>query len=271
MDNYSFDNKIDVLQDLSTLNIPELSDIFKLETNPYYFESITSSENTAVDNMILGFDKKQKFIGQVNQYIQLKPGDKIVEYWVDGSVEIVGTKVFNSLYTSNPFKIFFRENTQLKFYDMNQLKSKLTNCKTRYFFAELITNHDSIIYICFDTLLKESFYISFSQFKLDLDEFDLVQAIDYFSAETGYVLNSEKNLKCVDSNNPDSIMLLTWFLLTFKTSDLHKAVDTIIKSEKISAIGYTILKTWIWYNYLSGLGLEQDIPIKLNNYMGSDA
>ena len=108
------------------------------------------------------------------------------------------------------------------------------------------------MYLCFDTVLKESFYVSFSGFKLDFDEYDFVQAVDYFSSEIGYELNSDKNLKFSDSNNPDSILLITWFLLAFKTSDLHHAINIIIKSENVSSIGYTILKTWIWYNYLIG-------------------
>lgn len=250
MNHYTFDNKIDVLQDLSGLNIPELAEIFNLETNPYYFESITDTESTAINEMILGFDNKQKFIGQINQSIPLKSSDKIVEYWVDGSVEVIGTKTFNTTYLSNPFKVFFKETTQIKFYDLTQLKAKLSGNKFRYFWVELNTNNYDVLYLCFDTILSESFYISFSGFKLDLDEFDFVQAVDYFSSGIGYTLNSDKNLKFENSNNPDSIMLLTWFLLTFKTSDLHNAISTVIKSENVSSIGYTILKTWIWYNYL---------------------
>ncbi len=252
MDTYTFDNKIEVLRDLNTLNIPELSEIFSLETNPYYFESITWSENVAVNEMILGFDNKQKFINQVNSNVPLKYGDKIVEYWVDGTVESISTKTFNYAHMSNPFKIFFKETTQIKFYDLAQLKTKISNNKTRYFWTELNTNNLDILYLCFDTILKESFFISFSGFKLDLDEYDFVQAVDYFSSEIGYNLNSDKNLKFSDSNNPDSVLLITWFLLTFKTSDLHHAINIIIKSENVSSIGYTILKTWIWYNYLLG-------------------
>jgi len=266
MENYTFDNKIDVLQDLSSLNIPELSCIFNLETNPYYFESITQEENQTVNSMILEFVNKQKFIGQVNSNHTIKPGDKIVEYWVDGSVEVVGTKIFNSMYLTNPFKVTFRENTQIKFYDLVQLKEKLTANKTRYFWTELNTNHGNVIYLCFDTVSKESFYISYSQFKLDLDEFDFVQAVDYFSSQIGYVLNSNKNFIFADSNNPDSIMLMTWFLLTFTHTDFHQAISYIINTEKTSTIGYTILKTWIWYNYL----IESDI-VKNNNFIAQEA
>ena len=263
MDHYTFDNKIDVLHDLSGLNIPELADIFNLETNPYYFESITGSENTSINEMVLGFANKQKFIGQVNPSIPLKPGDKITEYWVNGSVEVIGTKTFNIAYLSNPFKVFFKETTQIKFYDLTQLKAKLIGNKSRYFWVELNTNNYDILYLCFDTILFESFYISFSGFKLDLDEFDFEQAVNYFSSQIGYTLNSDKNLKFADSNNPDSVLLLTWFLLTFKTSDLHNAINTILKSETTSAIGYTILKTWIWYNYL----IESNVNYtQKNNY-----
>lgn len=267
MNQYTFDDKITVLSDLNTLNIPELSEIFNLETNPYYFESITNSENVAVNEMILGFNNKQKFIGQVNSNVQLKTGDKIVEYWVDGSVEIIGTKTFNWAHMSNPFKVFFKETTQIKFYDLAQLKAKLQSNKSRYFWVELNTSSYDILYLCFDTILSESFYISFSGFKLDLDEFDFVQAVDYFSSEVGYIFNSDKNLKFSDGNNPDSVLLLTWLLLTFKTSDLHNAISTIIKSETTSAIGYTILKTWIWYNYLIGTSCD----VKNNNLVAKEA
>ena len=91
---------------------------------------------------------------------------------------------------------------------MTQLKNKIFNNKTRYFWVELNTNNLDILYLCFDTVLKESFFISFSGFKLDLDEYDFVQAVDYFSSEIGYTLNSDKNLKFSDSNNPDSILLI---------------------------------------------------------------
>lgn len=63
-----------VLPDIISLNISELSDIFK-------------SENVTINEMILEFYNKQKFIKQVNPNITLKPIDKIIEYWIDGLVE----------------------------------------------------------------------------------------------------------------------------------------------------------------------------------------
>jgi len=269
MDTYTFDNKIEVLRDLNSLNIPVLSEIFSLETNTYYFESISNSENVTINEMILGFNNKQKFINQVNSNTALKYGDKIVEYWVDGTVESISTKIFNHAYISNPFNVFFKHNTQIKFYDLAQLKTKIANNKTRYFWTELNTNNLDMLYLCFDTVLKESFYVSFSGFKIDFDEYDFVQAVDYFSSEIGYELNSDKNLKFSNSNNPDSILLITWFLLAFKTSDLHHAINTIIKSENVSSIGYTILKTWIWYNYL--LGSNDNGNIKHNHQYAQEA
>ena len=38
--------------------------------------------------------------------------------------------------------------------------------------------------------------------------------------------------------------------MVFKTSDLRYTIEKIITNGETSAIGYSILKTWLWYNYL---------------------
>jgi hypothetical protein len=45
------------------------------------------SVNVTINEMILGFSNKQKFIKQVNPNNTLKSIDKIVEYQIDGLVE----------------------------------------------------------------------------------------------------------------------------------------------------------------------------------------
>lgn len=250
MNQYTFDNKINVIKDLNLMNIPEISNIFNLETNPYYFETITEDENETID--YISFEQKQKLLREINPNQSLKLGDKLVKYWINETVEAVGTKTFNWAYWTNPFSIEFKEVTQIIFLDLAQLKSKLSTHKTRYYYVELKTNHSDIISICFDTLLKESFYICFSDFKLDLDEYDFVQALSYFSNGVGYKFNSEKTIKLSDNNNSDSVLLISYLLLVLTASDLHESLEKIISNGETSAIGYTILKTWLWYNYIMG-------------------
>ena len=248
MNQYTFENKLDALKQLGNLDIPELSNIFNLNDNPYYFESITETENNYINK--LTFKNKQALIKQLNPNLVLKLGDKIVEYWVDGTVENVGAKTFNWAYFSNPFTINYNQITQVKFFDLVQLKQKLLVHKSRYFYVELTANHINTIFICFDVQLKEMFYICFSNFVLDLDEYDFVQAVSHFSAETGYGFNSDKVIMLTDANNPDSILLMGYLLAVIKTSDLHKSIEKIIAGGETSSVGYVILKTWLWYNYI---------------------
>jgi hypothetical protein len=248
MDTFTFDNKISALKELANLNIPELSELFNLNTNPFYFESITKFENDIINR--IDFKQKQKLIGKINPNQELKSGDKIVQYWVNETVESIETKTFNWSYFSNPFVINFKEITQIIFFDLELLKKKLFAHQSRYFFVELKTNHLNLILLCFDKVLQESFYICFSEFKLDLDEYDLIQGVSYFSKTIGYKFNQENNIKFDDANNPDSVLLISYLLAVLKKSNLHQVLETIISGGETSEIGYAIIKNWLWYNYI---------------------
>ena len=104
--------------------------------------------------------------------------------------------------------------------------------------------------MCFDKVLQESFYICFSEFKLDLDEYDLIQGVSYFSKAIGYKFNQENNIKFDDANNPDSVLLISYLLAILTKSNLHQVLETIISGGETSEIGYAIIKNWLWYNYI---------------------
>ena len=62
---YTFDDKIQILKKLNSIGIPELVEFFNLETNPYYFETISNEANEQFIQM--NFKQKQKLFGQINK------------------------------------------------------------------------------------------------------------------------------------------------------------------------------------------------------------
>ncbi len=276
------DTRLSYIKDLQNISIPEISHIYKMETNKWYLEEFTKKMDTHLE--FLSTSELNKIVEKINPCIAWYKYNSYVKLELDkvtGTYKNLSNHKYSE-YNNDVFNIDFDNNIIISLPLPDDVNDKIICTESRYFFIEIRLYGGYIsenrVFLVFDKLNKEAFILDpLSVLKQKFYEINTSWINDIFKAYVNDFNNYKyENIIYYGFNKnsfiKEHIKIFLHYVLAVNSSvDINEYLELLDKinstNQKLLSQLLEVFNVWFYFEHARNNPITIKLPPGYTNYI----